>query len=119
MALHKIIEQARDEWEHDDCQDGLVQDLIDPLPACLPSSHTNFDEDFDAVSDVAFQDHDVLMLYDMPQVSCRCCLVWFMVGFGSDRVCLLSRQVRQEARGAGPLCRTRHCHRQTALALAL
>jgi hypothetical protein len=53
----------------DFCEDGVddaIADVIETLP------HTILDEDFDLVLFAAFQDHDVLMLFDMPQVGCVC-----------------------------------------------
>lgn len=55
---------ARDFW-HDGVDDA-VADVIEALPC------STLDEDFDLVSEVAFQDHDVLMLFDTPRVSRKC-----------------------------------------------
>jgi hypothetical protein len=62
FALHKIIQIAQELCE-DGCEEG-VQETMEQQK--LPRSTR--DEDFDFVSDVAFQDHDVLMLFNMPQV---------------------------------------------------
>ncbi|WIA10568.1 hypothetical protein OEZ85_010755 [Tetradesmus obliquus] len=60
FALHRIISMARDFW-HDGVDDA-VADVIEALPC------STLDEDFDLVSEVAFQDHDVLMLFDTPRL---------------------------------------------------
>jgi hypothetical protein len=62
FALHRMVEMAEEFM-----QDGssAVEDEIERLQ--LPRS--TLDEDFARVSDAAFQDHDVLMLFDMPHVS--------------------------------------------------
>ncbi len=52
MALHKIIEMATE----DDF--GHLDEDYDALPV-----HEE-DDDFETISDVMFQDHDVLMLFD-------------------------------------------------------
>jgi hypothetical protein len=57
MALHKIIELAQDMYSS---EDESIMDTLQDIP------RSKKDEDFDMVSDVAFQDHDVLMLFDMP-----------------------------------------------------
>jgi hypothetical protein len=62
FALHKIIEMAEAFMQDGD---EAVEDEIERLQ--LPRS--TLDEDFALVSDAAFQDHDVLMLFDMPHVS--------------------------------------------------
>jgi hypothetical protein len=62
FALHQIIEMAKDFWK--DGADEVAQDTMEQQK--LPRS--TLDEDFDLISDAAFQDHDVLMLFDMPQV---------------------------------------------------
>jgi hypothetical protein len=59
FALHKIIDHAKDDWESGD---EAQEDSLEGLPC------STMDEDFDAVSEAAFQDEDVLMLFDMPQV---------------------------------------------------
>ena len=50
MALHKIIEHAS-EVDAD-------EDIYDTLP-----EHEE-DDDFDTISDIMFEDHDVLMLFE-------------------------------------------------------
>ena len=55
-----IIDMAKS-----NAQDGAFAEAAGPLNE-LP--YSTLDEDFDLVSDVAFQDHDVLMLFDMPEV---------------------------------------------------
>jgi hypothetical protein len=61
FALHMIIGMAKDFWQ--DEADEAVQEAIKDLP------RSTVDEDFDLISDAAFQDHDVMMLFDMPQVT--------------------------------------------------
>lgn len=61
MALHKIIEAASNDFDVD--EDGFITGLLEPLP------HSTKDADFNLVSDVAFDDHDVLMLFQNPHVS--------------------------------------------------
>jgi hypothetical protein len=63
FALHKIIDQAKDDWESGD---EAQEDSLAGLPC------STMDEDFDAVSEAAFQDEDVLMLFDMPQGPAGC-----------------------------------------------
>jgi hypothetical protein len=61
MALHRIIDMAKESWnDGDEC----VEEMIEELPA----SSREYDHDWVLVSDGCFQDHDVLMLYTMPQV---------------------------------------------------
>jgi hypothetical protein len=57
FALHKIIEEAQALQG-----DEALEEAIEDLP------RSTLDEDFDLVSDIAFQDHDVLWLFDAPQV---------------------------------------------------
>jgi hypothetical protein len=57
FALHKIISMAEDF-----CTDGNKDEIV-------AEPRSTLDEDFDLVSELAFLDHDVLMLYDMPHVS--------------------------------------------------
>lgn len=59
LVLHRLIDMAKISWEE---EDEVVAEAIKGLP------RSTLDEDFDLVSDAAFQDHDVLMLFDMPQV---------------------------------------------------
>lgn len=61
MALHRIIELAKDFWNDGD---EYVEEMVEKLPASLKG----YDHDWGWVSDGGFQDHDVLMLYTMPQV---------------------------------------------------
>ena len=56
MALHKIIELAQALYSDGD--EGIM-DTLEGLPK------STADEDFDMVSELAFEDQDVLMLYDM------------------------------------------------------
>lgn len=60
MALHRIIEYAKEAWTDDE---GVIAEMLEPLPGS-----TTYDHDWDWVGDGAVQDCDVLMLYDMPQV---------------------------------------------------
>eukprot|EP00775_Hariotina_reticulata_P006757 gene6757-6974_t len=60
MALHKIIEAATDDYNVDD--DGFVTGLLEALPCSTK------DNDFDMVSELAFEDHDVLMLFSNPNI---------------------------------------------------
>jgi hypothetical protein len=64
MALHKIIEAASNDFDVD--EDGFITGLLEPLP------HSTKDADFNLVSDLAFDDHDVLMLFQNPHVSEGC-----------------------------------------------
>jgi hypothetical protein len=59
FALHMIIDNAKDGWLSGE---EAQEDSLEGLP------YSTMDEAFDMVSDVAFQDHDVMMLFDMPQV---------------------------------------------------
>jgi hypothetical protein len=59
FALHMIIEHAKDIWES---EEEAQESSLEGLPC------STMDEDFDAVSEAAFQAEDVLMLFDMPQV---------------------------------------------------
>ena len=56
MALHKIIEMAQELYTDGD---EAIMDTLEGLPKSTK------DENFDMVSDLVFEDHDVLMLYDM------------------------------------------------------
>jgi hypothetical protein len=38
----------------------------------LTACHSTLDENFSLVSEAAFQDHDVLMLFDLPEVMQQC-----------------------------------------------
>jgi hypothetical protein len=64
FALHMIIGMAEDYWK--DGVDEAIADVLEQLPCSI------LDDDFHMVSEVAFLDHDVMMLYDLPQVSCAC-----------------------------------------------
>ncbi|WIA30608.1 hypothetical protein OEZ86_000688 [Tetradesmus obliquus] len=59
LVLHRLIDIAKISWEE---EDEVVAEAIKGL------LRSTLDEDFDLVSDAAFQDHDVLMLFDMPQL---------------------------------------------------
>jgi hypothetical protein len=54
MALHVVIDHTESAWH-----DGTLS-----TPASLPEN-IDRDEDFDAVRDVLFRDHDVLLLFDL------------------------------------------------------
>ncbi|KAF6257477.1 hypothetical protein COO60DRAFT_1524008 [Scenedesmus sp. NREL 46B-D3] len=59
-ALHKIIEMA----------EAFFRDGVDRQTGALDAlPRSTLDEDFELVSDAAFLDNDVLMLFDMPQLA--------------------------------------------------
>jgi hypothetical protein len=65
FALHMIIKNAEENKRDEEGAHG-VEHATEGLP------RSTLDDDFSLVSELAFEDHDVLMLFDMPQVMQRC-----------------------------------------------